>query len=194
LTCFFGTEYARCDEMSMPNSWSHSQDSLSAPHPTSHPTTPSRGRGCSNTSPGSPTQHRLLSPIRPPPSTPSKRNTSTNLPLTAPQTPRRRKDNVSQRLRGINNNLPINLALTSICNRLISGLSLSYVPDDWQIHLIRRILQGYDSIFCAGTGYGKSLIFEGLAVLGGKAKLVVIISPLKALEYDQVSLKVSILS
>ena len=44
-------------------------------------------------------------------------------------------------------------------------LNLSYTPDDWQVHLIRRILQGYDSIFCAGTGYGKSLIFEGLAVL-----------------------------
>jgi superfamily II DNA helicase RecQ len=62
-----------------------------------------------------------------------------------------------------------------------------YTPDEWQIHLIRRILQGYDSILCAGTGYGKSLIFEGLAVLGGNGKLVVVISPLKALEYDQVS-------
>jgi len=36
-----------------------------------------------------------------------------------------------------------------------------------------------------GTGYGKSLIFEGLAVLGGKGKLVIVISPLKALERDQ---------
>lgn len=52
--------------------------------------------------------------------------------------------------------------------------------------MIRRILQGYDSIFCAGTGYGKSLIFEGLAVLGGPKKLVIVISPLKALERDQV--------
>jgi DEAD/DEAH box helicase len=60
------------------------------------------------------------------------------------------------------------------------------MPDDWQVHLIRRILQGYDSIFCAGTGYGKSLIFEGLAVLGGPKKLVIVISPLKALERDQV--------
>jgi superfamily II DNA helicase RecQ len=65
-------------------------------------------------------------------------------------------------------------------------LGLSYTPDDWQVHLIRRILQGYDSIFCAGTGYGKSLIFEGLAVLGGTKKLVIVISPLKALERDQV--------
>jgi superfamily II DNA helicase RecQ len=46
-------------------------------------------------------------------------------------------------------------------------------------------MQRYDSIFCAGTGYGKSLIFEGLAVLGGLRKLVIVISPLKALEHDQ---------
>ena len=140
-------------------------------HVTSHPTTPSRGRAGSNTSPR--------------PSTPSRQNNHTYT-LTAPETPRRRKDNASQRLRGINTNLPLNLSLTSICSRLISRLSLSYTPDDWQIHLIRRILQGYDSIFCAGTGYGKSLIFEGLAILGGKNKLVIVISPLKALEYDQV--------
>lgn len=33
-----------------------------------------------------------------------------------------------------------------------------------------------------------SLIFEGLAILGGKGKLVIVISPLKALECDQVHL------
>jgi len=62
---------------------------------------------------------------------------------------------------------------------------LQYTPDDLQVHLIHRILQGYDGIFCAGTGYGKSLVFEGL---GGKGKLVIIISPLEALERDQVRL------
>jgi hypothetical protein len=39
---------------------------------------------------------------------------------------------------------------------------------------------------CAGTGYGKSLIFEGVAALGGKGKVVMVICPLKALKYDQV--------
>ena len=57
---------------------------------------------------------------------------------------------------------------------------------DWQIHLIIRILRGYDSIFLAGTGYGKSLVFEAVAVLGGKNKVTIIICPLKALEADQV--------
>jgi len=84
--------------------------------------------------------------------------------------------------------MPSNLSLASISRRLVSTLKLQYKPDDWQVHLIHRILQGYDSIFCAGTGYGKSLIFEGLAVLGGKGKLVIVISPLKALERDQVRL------
>ncbi|KAJ6532174.1 P-loop containing nucleoside triphosphate hydrolase protein, partial [Mycena vulgaris] len=55
----------------------------------------------------------------------------------------------------------------------------------WQLYLISRILRGFDSIFLAGTGYGKSLIFEGLAVLGGKRKVVIVVSPLKALERDQ---------
>jgi len=67
-----------------------------------------------------------------------------------------------------------------------AGLGLSYDLDDWQVHLIRRLLQGYDSILCAGTGYGKSVIFEGLAFLGSKGKLVIVTSPLKALEHDQV--------
>ena len=53
--------------------------------------------------------------------------------------------------------------------------------------LVRRIFTGYDSILCAGTGYGKSFIFEALALLGGKGKPVIVISPLKALERDQVS-------
>jgi ATP-dependent helicase YprA (DUF1998 family) len=108
------------------------------------------------------------------------------MPNNPPETPRKRKGNANQRLRGIKAKLPDNLSLDAIRTRLVSILKLSYTPDDWQVHLIRRILQGYDSIFCAGTGYGKSLIFEGLAVLGGVKKLVIVISPLKALERDQV--------
>ena len=107
-------------------------------------------------------------------------------PQMAPQTPRKRKTTRTHRLRGIKQRLPPELSLSSISSRLVSTLRLSYTPDEWQVHIIRRILQGYDSILCAGTGYGKSLIFEGLAVLGGIGKLVIVISPLKALERDQV--------
>lgn len=71
---------------------------------------------------------------------------------------------------------------------VMDRLKLTYTPDDWQIHLIIRILRGYDSIFLAGTGYGKSLIFEAVAALGGSKKVTIIICPLKALEADQVSI------
>jgi len=52
---------------------------------------------------------------------------------------------------------------------------------------VRRIPQRYDSILCASTGYGKSLIFEALTLLGGKGKLVIVIGPLKALGRDQMT-------
>ncbi|KAF8581877.1 hypothetical protein K439DRAFT_1299728, partial [Ramaria rubella] len=57
-------------------------------------------------------------------------------------------------------------------------------PEAWQRTLIHWIAQGYDCIFCAGTGYGKSLIFEGVAVFEQK-KTYIVISPLKVLEMDQ---------
>jgi len=170
-----------------------------APPTILHPTTPSKRRGTSNTSQGTRIHHRdhprdgRTTPLlddraarhQTAPATPSRRHNSSNTTLTAPETPKRRKENASKRLPGIKTQLPANLSIESIRTRLVETLGLSYVPDDWQIHLIRRILQAYDSIFCAGTGYGKSLIFEALAVLGGQRKLVIVISPLKALEHDQ---------
>ncbi|KAJ7572575.1 P-loop containing nucleoside triphosphate hydrolase protein, partial [Mycena floridula] len=102
-----------------------------------------------------------------------------------PVTPRHRKLNANQRLPGIQTNLPPSLSLPSIRQRLTKEFQLSYEPDDWQCHLLQKILQRYDSVFCAGTGYGKSIIFEGLALLGGTGKLVIVICPLKALERDQ---------
>jgi len=85
-----------------------------------------------------------------------------NISRTNPQTPRRRKPAASVRLQGIKTTMPNNLSIPSISRRLISTLKLQYTPDDWQVHLIHWIFQGFDSIFCAGTGYGKSLVFEGV--------------------------------
>jgi ATP-dependent helicase YprA (DUF1998 family) len=116
----------------------------------------------------------------PSPQTPRKQPQTT--PRT-PGTPRRRKFPSSNRLQGIK---PANLSITQIKEKLINKLKLLFSPEEWQTHLISRIRQGYNSIFCAGTGYGKSLIFEGLAALGGKSRAVIVISPLKALERDQV--------
>ncbi|KAJ7145302.1 P-loop containing nucleoside triphosphate hydrolase protein [Mycena crocata] len=78
------------------------------------------------------------------------------------------------------------LTYAEISAKLVTLLALTFLPELWQLYLISRIFRGFDSIFLAGTGYGKSLIFEGLAVLGGKKKVVIVISPLKALERDQV--------
>ena len=67
----------------------------------------------------------------------------------------------------------------------INTFHLSYIPDDWQIEIVKEVHEGKDSIFIAGTGYGKSYVFETLALLGER-KVVLVICPLKALEYDQV--------
>ncbi|KAG6823293.1 hypothetical protein H0H92_010699, partial [Tricholoma furcatifolium] len=80
----------------------------------------------------------------------------------------------------------LKITINKLSEDVVSKLQLPFTPDPWQIHLIPRIQQGYDCIFVAGTGYGKSLIFEGLAATGGAEKTLVIISPLKALERDQV--------
>jgi hypothetical protein len=98
---------------------------------------------------------------------------------TRPQ-PRKQKPAGQNQLPGIKKSLPNRLSVDSIKKRLRSELSLEYTPDDWQARLIRRVLLGCDSILCAGTGYGKSLVFEGLANLGGRKKVVVVICPLKA--------------
>ncbi|KAJ6542135.1 P-loop containing nucleoside triphosphate hydrolase protein [Mycena sp. CBHHK59/15] len=50
-----------------------------------------------------------------------------------------------------------------------------------------KLKLSYVPIFLAGTGYGKSLIFEAVAAHGGKKKVTLIICPLKALEADQVN-------
>ncbi|KZT36482.1 P-loop containing nucleoside triphosphate hydrolase protein [Sistotremastrum suecicum HHB10207 ss-3] len=69
---------------------------------------------------------------------------------------------------------------------LRSRLNLTFDPEEWQARTILSILAGKDVIFAAGTGYGKSLVFEGLASQRPR-KTVVVICPLKALENDQVA-------
>jgi len=115
--------------------------------------------------------HPIPSPARSPPQTPSHCNRTFQTSRAPPETPQMQRDNHQQCLQGVKSSLPANLSLQSIQQRLITSFNLPYTQDDWQVHLIRRILQGYDSVFCAGTGYGKSLIFEALAVLGGPESL-----------------------
>ncbi|KAJ7176552.1 hypothetical protein C8R46DRAFT_1213142 [Mycena filopes] len=96
-----------------------------------------------------------------------------------PATPRKRKIPVPDRLLGVKQ---LTETLKDVKSKTRQRLGLSF---DLQGELIRRLRQGYDSVLVAGTGYGKSVIFEGLAVLN-KSKIVIVISPLKALERDQV--------
>ncbi|KAJ7775042.1 P-loop containing nucleoside triphosphate hydrolase protein [Mycena metata] len=117
-----------------------------------------------------------------PPQTPRRRPFSPVAPR-SPGTPRRHNPPASTRLQGIKK---WKHTFKDTQKMVMDRLKLTYTPDDWQIHLIIRILRGYDSIFLAGTGYGKSLIFEAVAALGGSKKVTIIICPLKALEADQV--------
>ena len=103
----------------------------------------------------------------------------------APETPRRRKLPDASGLQGTRP-LSDRLQPSALGKRLKERLKLKFEPDAWQLELISRVLRGFDAILLAGTGYGKSLIFEGLAAVGGAKRVVLVISPLKALERDQV--------
>jgi len=67
-----------------------------------------------------------------------------------------------------------------------------YSPRSWQTKVAEKVLEGHDVIAVAGTGAGKSLIFAMLAIateLAGCEGFVVVISPLKSLQKDQVSFR-----
>jgi superfamily II RNA helicase len=98
-------------------------------------------------------------------------------------TPRRHK--TPKRIRNLGIKAP-HESIHEIQEELKRKLKLTFTPEEWQACLIQRVKQGYDSIFLAGTGYGKSLVFEGLAALGGQRRVTIVISPLKSLQKDQV--------
>ena len=58
-------------------------------------------------------------------------------------------------------------------------------PYDWQLDVTEEILLGLDSIVIAGTGSGKTIPFM-LPLLTHPDKIIIIISPLKVLQRDQV--------
>jgi bloom syndrome protein len=59
-------------------------------------------------------------------------------------------------------------------------------PYDWQLDVAECFLLKLDSLVIAGTGTGKTIPFM-LPLLINPAKYVLIISPLKVLQHDQVS-------
>ena len=58
-------------------------------------------------------------------------------------------------------------------------------PYDWQLDVTEAILLGLDSTVIAGTGSGKTIPFM-LPLLAHPEKIMIIISPLKVLQRDQV--------
>ena len=56
---------------------------------------------------------------------------------------------------------------------------------DWQAHAIDSLLSGNDIVLTAGTGSGKSLVFQALA-LAHPETVVLILAPLNALMANQV--------
>jgi bloom syndrome protein len=58
-------------------------------------------------------------------------------------------------------------------------------PYDWQIDVAEAIILGLDAIVIAGTGSGKTMPFM-MPLLIDMSKKVIIISPLKVLQSDQV--------
>jgi ATP-dependent helicase YprA (DUF1998 family) len=59
-----------------------------------------------------------------------------------------------------------------------------FLPQDWQLWLAVTLIKGQSCILIAGTGQGKSLPFGLPSLVTGKMALV--LSPLNALEEDQV--------
>ncbi|CAD6909453.1 unnamed protein product [Tilletia controversa] len=61
-----------------------------------------------------------------------------------------------------------------------------FIPEQWQLEVICCLAAGWDVVLSAGTGRGKSLIWEIAAFLHPD-KIFLVIVPLQAIEIDQVS-------
>ncbi len=114
------------------------------------------------------------------PNTPS---TPRKISENSADTPRKHKSPSTTTLQGLRT---LKESVSEVKTKATRLLRLSFEMDEWQAQVIHRLRQRYDSILIAGTGYGKSLIFQGLAALD-KKRMVIVISPLKALERDQVT-------
>ncbi|KAJ2911516.1 hypothetical protein MD484_g8898, partial [Candolleomyces efflorescens] len=129
------------------------------------PRTPKRGKSCPST---------LRVPIDPFP-TPRKHKSPSPAPEIRPTKPER-----WPRLKG-----RISLKLLADVTKELYG----HAPYQWQLDLVEKVLEGRDCIAVAGTGSGKSLVFVMLALVAELVQgsgLVIVCSPLKALQKDQV--------
>jgi superfamily II DNA helicase RecQ len=74
--------------------------------------------------------------------------------------------------------------ITVIKELIQDGFGIAAIKD-WQLRSMQQLLDGKDIVVMAGTGSGKSLIFQGI-VFARKDGIVLVIAPLTGLIYDQV--------
>ncbi|KAL9935191.1 hypothetical protein V8E36_006267, partial [Tilletia maclaganii] len=60
-----------------------------------------------------------------------------------------------------------------------------FLPEAWQIEVVCALTSGRDAVLAAGTGRGKSLLWD-LASLLMPTKIFPVVVPLQAIEIDQV--------
>ena len=113
-----------------------------------------------------------------PPSTPSD---STIAPSRKPERP------TTRRFIDPNFNEAVGSDTDQFC-RLV-GERFKCVPRQWQRHAIQIVKAGHDVFIKAGTGSGKSLPFQAMALLNELA-IVLVVCPTVALMHDQVHISV----
>jgi len=80
------------------------------------------------------------------------------------------------------------VSISNLTPDVISSLLQEYMhisAHQFQVEAIDHVIRGKDVILTAGMGLGKSVCFQGIAVVAS-GKIVLVVSPLKGLMMDQV--------
>jgi superfamily II DNA helicase RecQ len=78
--------------------------------------------------------------------------------------------------------------IDEILDGVKNRLNLPFEVSRWQGYVIQRLTEGHDCIAIAGTGRGKSLVWEGFAGIRDpeECAIVLVIEPLKSIQVDMV--------
>jgi len=71
----------------------------------------------------------------------------------------------------------------SLCSRIRTKFHIERVRV-WQAKAMQALLLGHDVVVSSGTGSGKSLVYQGMALAKGSG-IVLVISPLISIMEDQ---------
>ena len=74
---------------------------------------------------------------------------------------------------------PLSESIDTIRPKILKGFKVKELKP-WQAHAIDKILNGHDILISAGTGSGKSLVFQSLALAEPNA-VALVIAPVNAL-------------